>query len=125
MSILFDFKPATVWWFWTMFTVWGYWIHMNLRVSLGPVGRWISGPQFHRLHHTPEHGDRNFAAFFPLWDRVFGTYLHPRPGQYPQVGVKDATDGNTLYDATLYPIVEWGKAIMRSIGVLSKPAKHQ
>ena len=96
-----------------------------MRFLCSPVGRWISGPQFHRLHHTPEHGDRNFAAFFPLWDRVFGTYLHPRPGQYPQVGVKDATDGNTLYDATLYPIVEWGKAIMRSIGVLSKPAQHQ
>src|SRR5438874_12924971 len=30
---------------------------MNVRIDLGRVGRWISGPQFHRLHHTPEHGN--------------------------------------------------------------------
>src|SRR4051794_26042779 len=113
MSILFDFKPVTVVWFWTMFTLWGYWIHMNVRINLGPIGRWISGPQFHRLHHTPEH-NRNFAAFFPLWDRLFGTYAHPQPHQYPEhVGLDDATDGNTLYDAVLYPFVEWAKALGR------------
>ena len=126
MSILFDFKPVTVVWFWTMFTMWGYWIHMNLRIDLGPLGRWISGPQFHRLHHTPEHGDRNFAAFFPVWDRIFGTYLHPQRGEYPErVGVKDATDGNTLYEATLYPIVEWGKALVRSLDVTRGRAQHR
>jgi sterol desaturase/sphingolipid hydroxylase (fatty acid hydroxylase superfamily) len=112
MSILFDFKPVTVTWFWSMITLWGYWIHMNLKVELGPASRWISGPQFHRLHHTPEHGDRNFAAFFPLWDRVFGTYRHPERGEFPErLGVRNASAGNTLYEATLYPIVEWAKAL--------------
>ena len=118
MSIAFDFKPVTVVWFWTMFTLWGYWIHMNVRIHLGPVGQWISGPQFHRLHHTPEFGNRNFAAFFPLWDRVFGTYVHPQRGEYPErLGVENATDGNTLYDATLYPIVEWTKLLGRAFRV--------
>ena len=125
MSIVFDFKPVTVVWFWTMFTLWGYWIHMNVRIHLGPVGRWISGPQFHRLHHTPEFGNRNFAAFFPFWDRVFGTYVHPQRGEYPErLGVENATDGNTLYDATLYPIVEWAKMLGRAFNVVATRAQR-
>ena len=35
-----------------MFTLWGYWIHMNLKVELGPASRWISGPQFDTWKHT-------------------------------------------------------------------------
>lgn len=115
LAALFDFKPPTITTLWTAFLLWGYWIHMNLRVELGPVGRWISGPQFHRYHHTPEYGNVNFAAFFPFWDRLFGTYLHPRKGDFPQVtGVTNADDGNTLYDAVVLPFVEWGRAIKRA-----------
>lgn len=114
LAVLFKFKPVTVTWFWSMFTLWGYWIHANVRVGLGPVGRWISGPQFHRHHHAPEYEHTNFAAFFPVWDRVFGTYHHPAPGFFPaRTGVDGETDGNTLYDAILKPLVEWGRAAAR------------
>ena len=114
MSILFDFKPATVAWFWLMFTTWGYWIHLNVRVPLGPVGRWITGPQFHRLHHTPEDNNTNFAAFFSVWDRIFGTYKHPERGSFPQrTGVTGSTDGNTFYEAVFYMFVEWGRSLAR------------
>ena len=116
MAVLFAFKLPTIAWLWTAFLLWGYWIHMNLKVSLGPLGRWISGPQFHRYHHTPEWVNANFAAIFPFWDRLFGTYQHPARGDFPQVtGVKYATDGNTLYEAVVYPFVEWGRAIKRVV----------
>ena len=116
MAVLFDFKPATVAWIWTAFLLWGYWIHMNLRIELGPLGRWISGPQFHRYHHTPEYGNANFAAFFPFWDRLFGTYHHPEPGHFPQnTGVLNATDGNTLYEGIVLPFVEWGRGLKRLV----------
>ncbi|MCC7116583.1 MAG: sterol desaturase family protein [Burkholderiales bacterium] len=117
MAVLFDFKPPTVASVWTAFLLWGYWIHMNLRVGLGPLGRWISGPQFHRFHHTPEYGHVNFAAIFPFWDRLFGTYHHPEPGVFPQAtGVANATDGNTFYEGVVLPFVEWGRAIRRGAG---------
>ena len=110
MAALFDFKPPQIAWLWTTFLLWGYWIHLNVKVGLGPLGRWISGPQFHRYHHTPEYGNVNFAAFFPFWDRLFGTYHHPEPGVFPQnTGVKNATDGNTVYEAVAYPFVEWAR----------------
>ncbi len=116
MAALFDFKPPTVAWLWTTFLLWGYWIHMNLRVELGPLGRWISGPQFHRYHHTPEYGNVNFAAFFPFWDRLFGTYQHPAPGHFPEnTGVVNATDGNTMHEAVTLPLVEWARAISRAV----------
>ena len=116
MSILFDFKPVTVVWVWTAFTFWGYWIHMNVRVGLGPVGRWISGPQFHRLHHTPADMNSNFAAFFPIWDRIFGTYRHPERNEFPaRTGVKGATDGNTIWEALVLPFVAWGALAQRVV----------
>ena len=116
MAVLFDFKAPTVAWIWTAFLLWGYWIHMNLKVGLGPLGRWISGPQFHRYHHTPEYGNVNFAAIFPFWDRLFRTYHHPAPGHFPQnTGVRNATDGNTFYEAIAFPFVEWGRALKRMV----------
>lgn len=50
-------------------------IHSNTRWRF-PVLRWvIATPEFHHWHHTSdEEGlDKNFAAFLPLWDRLFGT----------------------------------------------------
>lgn len=122
MAVLFQFKTPTVLWMWTVFLLWGYWIHLNLRIGLGPLGRWISGPQFHRYHHNSEYGNVNFAAFFPFWDRLFGTYHHPAPGVFPSTGVANATDGNTFYEALLFPFVEWWKLAKRRF---ARPAEAQ
>jgi sterol desaturase/sphingolipid hydroxylase (fatty acid hydroxylase superfamily) len=54
-------------------------IHSNTRWRF-PVLRWIiATPEFHHWHHTSdEEGiDKNFAAFLPLWDRIFGTAHMP------------------------------------------------
>lgn len=53
--------------------------HANVRWSLGPVGRLIVSPIFHRRHHAIGVGHEgryrgcNFAVLFPLWDMVFRT----------------------------------------------------
>jgi sterol desaturase/sphingolipid hydroxylase (fatty acid hydroxylase superfamily) len=112
LALLFKFKPVTVGVIWTGFTLWGYWIHSNIRVSLGPVGRWVSGPQFHRHHHAPEYEHTNFAAFFPIWDRLFGTYHHPARGAFPETtGVNGENDGNTIYDGVVQPFVFWTRRL--------------
>jgi sterol desaturase/sphingolipid hydroxylase (fatty acid hydroxylase superfamily) len=59
-------------------------IHSNTRWRF-PVLRWaIATPEYHHWHHTSdEEGlDKNFAAFLPLWDRLFGT-AH-LPGHWPR-----------------------------------------
>ena len=56
---------------------------LELRIQLGRWS-WVAGaPQVHRIHHSrlPQHADKNFAAYFPIWDVLFGTYWHPREGR--------------------------------------------
>lgn len=60
-------------------TVWTFFIHANIRARLGPLEWLVSSPAFHHWHHTnDEHRDRNFAAIFPMIDRLFGTVWLPK-----------------------------------------------
>lgn len=54
--------------------------HLNVRVGVGRLNWLVSTPQIHRIHHStqPEHEDKNFAAYFPVCDVLFGTYYPPR-----------------------------------------------
>lgn len=64
---------------------WGFFLHANLRVRLGPLEWLIATPAFHHWHHSrSDHVNRNFAATLPLLDRLFGTLHLPRawPASY-------------------------------------------
>jgi sterol desaturase/sphingolipid hydroxylase (fatty acid hydroxylase superfamily) len=76
-----------------IFYGWGFFNHANIRLPLGPLTAIFSGPQWHRLHHAidPDCRDRNFAAYFPILDIVFGTYRAPRGDECPATGVTDPT----------------------------------
>jgi sterol desaturase/sphingolipid hydroxylase (fatty acid hydroxylase superfamily) len=52
-------------------------VHANLNWTLGPFKYVFAGPVFHRWHHTLEHGNRNFAGTFSLFDWMFGTFYMP------------------------------------------------
>ncbi len=82
-----------------IFYGWGFFNHANIRLSLGPLTPVFSGPHWHRLHHgiDPEYRDRNYAAYFPIIDLIFGTYREPRKDEYPATGVTDAV-------ATAHPL---------------------
>ena len=59
-------------------TAWGFFIHANVRVRLGPLEWLVATPCFHHWHHTSTRPlDRNFAATLPVLDRVFGTHYLP------------------------------------------------
>ena len=53
--------------------------HANIRTALGPLGRVVVSPLFHRRHHAigfgheGRHRGCNFAVLFPVWDLLFGT----------------------------------------------------
>lgn len=74
-----------------LFGSWGNFNHANIRLHLGPLPPIVSGPQLHRLHHgvAPEYHNCNYAAYFPIFDIVFGTYRAPRCDEYPETGVDD------------------------------------
>lgn len=56
-------------------TGWDYFIHSNLRVTLGPLKYLVVSPQYHRLHHSsdPRHIGKNFTSRLVVWDLLFGT----------------------------------------------------
>lgn len=67
-----------------------YFTHANLRLSLGPLTGLVCGPQVRRIHHSRLGADRNknFAQFFPFYDRLFGTYYQPALSQFPPTGLR-------------------------------------
>ena len=59
-------------------TVWGFFIHANLRWRFGPLEWLVATPAFHHWHHSKfEHINRNYASTLPVLDRLFGTYHLP------------------------------------------------
>lgn len=61
-----------------MGTLWGFFIHANVRWRFGPLEHVIATPFFHRWHHTNDaRRDHNYAAMFPFVDHLFGTYVSP------------------------------------------------
>ncbi|HMM68177.1 MAG TPA: sterol desaturase family protein [Dokdonella sp.] len=113
IGLLFDQKPVTTGWIATAMMLFGYFIHMNVRLPLGPVTPWIAGPQWHRLHHSilPQHTDRNFSAFFPLFDILFGTYSKPGRDEYPATGLHSGETLNGPIKSTLSPFRDWHRMI--------------
>lgn len=95
-------------------SVWAALKHANLRIPLGPLTPIIVGPQLHRLHHSikPQHRDRNFAAFFPIYDLAFGTYCKPEHGEWPATGLPTGEWPRSIAEANLWPFVAWWGRLM-------------
>lgn len=89
---------------------WSFFIHSNIKLNMGILTSVFTGPQLHRLHHSiqEEHFDKNFAAYFPIWDIIFGTYCPPKKAEFPATGLtylqKRGEKAYTLLDAFFWPI---------------------
>lgn len=92
--------------------------HMNVRLHTGWFARLWCGPQNHRIHHSlePRHFDKNFAFVFPLWDVLFGTYFHPRKGEFPATGVAGEEGFRSFWEAQIYTQREWLKYMRNKRG---------
>lgn len=83
--------------------------HSNIKLRFGWATVLITGPQLHRIHHSrlPHHHNKNFAAYFPIWDVIFGTYYQPAREEFPPTGIHDEADSETLWEATTVQIRGW------------------
>ncbi len=85
-------------------TMWGFFIHSNVRWRLGPLEWVIATPGFHHWHHTlGEQRDRNYASMLPLMDWIFGTFHLPRK-QWPSAYGIDARLPGSLAGQLVYPL---------------------
>jgi len=60
----------------TFSTLYQFWIHTELVPILPRFGLLFNAPSHHRVHHAvnPRYLDKNYAATFIVWDRLFGTF---------------------------------------------------
>ena len=85
-------------------TVWGFFIHANVRWRFGPLEWLVATPAFHHWHHTNDaNRDRNYATLLPVFDRLFGT-LHLPARQWPPVYGIDAAMPRGLAGQLLHPL---------------------
>jgi sterol desaturase/sphingolipid hydroxylase (fatty acid hydroxylase superfamily) len=86
-------------------------IHANVRWRFPWLRRLLATPEYHHWHHTSdEEGlDKNFAAFLPFWDWLFGTLHLPDhwPKNYGTVKFQPPED---YAGQLLYPFRRKGKA---------------
>jgi len=84
-------------------TLWGFFIHANLRWRFGWLGFLVSTPAFHHWHHTnDEHVNKNFASMLPWMDKLFGTWYMPKQ-QWPTKYGIDGTMASGLVGQLLQP----------------------
>lgn len=133
-SLLFNLTPAAAGVVATLFASWQFIIHLNARL---PLGRWswmLVGPQVHRIHHSslPQHQDKNFAAYFPVWDVLFGTYHAPARDEYPPVGLASGERIDSVWSAAIWPFARWHQRLRGNRAsdraeqsVLRAPADHR
>ncbi|NJO96589.1 MAG: sterol desaturase family protein [Pleurocapsa sp. CRU_1_2] len=109
LGVLFQIEPKELGLIGFIDVLWLQINHLNLRLELGIFKSVIVGPQHHRIHHSfaLEHIDKNFAAFFPIWDILFGTYYPAKKGEFPPTGLTDKHNYNNLWEANILPFKEW------------------
>lgn len=85
-------------------------IHLNSRISFGRWNWVLANPHHHRIHHSaePQHIDKNFAAFLPLWDVLFGTYYAPAKAERPRTGLASGPNPTSAWDLASWPLRRWG-----------------
>ncbi len=85
-------------------SLYNYFIHANLKVDFGRWSWALNSPAYHRRHHSAlrEHYDTNFAALFPIWDVLCGTYR--RPDGWPPSG--QATAPENITEVLLWPFLK-------------------
>jgi sterol desaturase/sphingolipid hydroxylase (fatty acid hydroxylase superfamily) len=123
IMILFKLPAVTVTAIGILYGAWGFFIHSNLALHLGGAARVIVGPQGHRIHHSrlAEHADKNFAAYFPLWDQLFGTYWHPCVNEFPPTGLASGEKFETVSAMAVAPFFGW----FRKLGFLKASSKSK
>jgi sterol desaturase/sphingolipid hydroxylase (fatty acid hydroxylase superfamily) len=88
--------------------------HLAIPLHLGPFSWLFTNPANHRIHHStlPEHVNKNFAAVWPFWDVIFGTYAAPKHGEYPPTGLYSGKVSKSVKEAFWSPLEVSDKEIL-------------
>lgn len=106
-SRMFHIIPAFVlggeaeFWFWFsgIDNLWGYFVHADVKINLGPLKYVFVTPQYHRIHHSIErrHWNKNFSDRLVIWDYLFCTRYAGADDEYPDTGIAGYLACHTSY----------------------------
>jgi hypothetical protein len=102
-------------------TIWGFFLHANVRWRFGRLEWLLATPAFDHWHNTndgPAYVDKNYAAMLPCIDRLFGTFYLPGD-KWPARYGTDHPVPSSLLEQLLGPVmprlpVEMGLALAPS-----------
>ena len=83
-------------------TLWSFVSHAAIDLDFGKWSWLLNSPAYHRRHHSsrPEHYNSNFAALFPIFDVLAGSYR--RPDDNPPTGLDHRP--NRFVEILLWPL---------------------
>lgn len=99
ISLLFSFEQGYVPWIWAALIGWqGIYEHSATKFHFGWFRYVVPDNRFHRIHHSKErkHFDKNFGSGSALWDILFGTAYYPKNDEWPDVGLKQMKQPETM-----------------------------
>jgi sterol desaturase/sphingolipid hydroxylase (fatty acid hydroxylase superfamily) len=102
-------------------TLWGFFIHANLRWRFGWLAVLVSTPAFHHWHHTnDEHVNKNYASMLPVMDILFGSWYMPRK-QWPSKYGVEGTTASGLMGQLLQPLMPQDERAVMPTTALDAP----
>ena len=109
MAVFFELEPITIFWVGYSARIFQHFVHMNVNCHFGWFTPILASPNQHRVHHSklPKHLDKNFAAYFPIIDVVFGTYCSPDKVAPPTGVTTGETYNTSLWSAFMQPFTDW------------------
>ena len=102
----------------------GNYLHSPTWVNFGPLGRYFMDNRLHRIHHSmePRHFNKNFGLFTTLWDSLFGTAYFPAKEEWPETGVADFPEPQTMRAFLLAPFTHRKAAVVAPSAVVVERA---
>jgi sterol desaturase/sphingolipid hydroxylase (fatty acid hydroxylase superfamily) len=91
-------------------------VHLDLDWTHGPFRYVLASPRFHRWHHVDAEiaYGKNLANIFPIFDRMFGTYIDPGPCTGPLGARKAGIPSTHLPKLLVWPLIGWARLLRES-----------
>lgn len=105
--VVIGVPPRLVAWQFAAIVLVGTLAHANIAFTIPTlVHRVLVTPEFHRIHHSMDarEGNSNYAAVFPIWDRLFGSHTDPRAVEPRQTGIDRDPIPRRFLGELLWPI---------------------
>ena len=94
-------------------SMWGFFIHANVKLAAWAGWNGCLHPGFHHWHHTndgPEVINKNYAPVLPWVDKMFGTLYLPKDKRPEHYGIDQAISP-VLFGQLVEPFLFWRKGL--------------